>query len=84
MKLHILFGQRKCSYPGEYAPEALAVHDDNARSDNPDYLDEELEKCKESDEFTSLEIVTVEVDGAAIERILAPKHPTLVGKVVDE
>lgn len=27
MKLHVLFGQRKEHYPGEYMPEALATDD---------------------------------------------------------
>lgn len=41
MKLYILFGQRKCTYDGQYAPEALAIADEWTMDENPDYIENE-------------------------------------------
>lgn len=44
MKLHVLFIQRKESYPGQYAPEARIVWDEYSRDENPEGFDEAVEK----------------------------------------
>ncbi len=44
MKLYVLFGQRKCTYDGQYAPEALAIADEWTMDENPQYIGEELDK----------------------------------------
>ena len=62
MKIHILFGLRKQSYPGQYAPEALEVMDEYAMDDNLDYLKDKSEEYKKSDEFQSLRIFEIKVD----------------------
>lgn len=50
-KIHILIGQRKGSYPEQYAPEVLAAMDELGDLENPEYLIEEHEKYRSSNEF---------------------------------
>jgi hypothetical protein len=80
MKVHVLFGQRKCDYPGQYAPEALEVADENAYSDNPDFLNGKLKEHTATEEFSALVIVAINVDGGTIDRILN-NHPTIPGTI---
>lgn len=50
MKIIVLFAQRKCAYPGQYAPELLAAIDEYGNFDNPAYmLDEEAKAGADSD-----------------------------------
>lgn len=81
MILFVLMGQRKCDYPGQYAPEALAVMDEYGDDDNPDYLKEEKEKYEKSKEFTSLVIIAVDVNGAKIKALLNPTMTVLKGEI---
>lgn len=83
MKLHVLFGQRKERYPGEYMPEALAVMDEFGQSDNPEYLDGEMKKAVANDEFESLVVVVMEVNGAKVMELLRPSKPVLQVQIVD-
>lgn len=73
MKLHVLYGQRKCRYPGEYALEALACMDDVGNSDNPDYLEGELAKYEASDEFERLRVITLSLSESAVMGALFPE-----------
>lgn len=84
MILHILMGQRKEAYPGEYAPEALAVIDENAHSDNPEYIAGEKAKYLGSDEFESLAVIDMEVSDASIMAILRPSAKTLRATIVGD
>ena len=72
MIFHILVGQRKCSYPGEYAPEALEVMDDNAMSDHAEYLRDKLKDYRDSEEFDSIVTIQVRVPDAQIDELLFP------------
>jgi hypothetical protein len=73
--LHILFAQRKCGYPGEFAPEALEIMDEFAYDDNGVWLHEKLEKYKKEDSsIERLEIIEVMVDYTKIREIMSPKH----------
>lgn len=72
MKLFVLFGQRKCTYPDEYAMEALACIDENGHSDNPDYLEGEERSRRESGEFDALRIVTLNVSERDVRQQLYP------------
>lgn len=83
MKLHILFGQRKERYPGEYMPEALAVIDEYGHSDNPEYLDGEKSKAIATDEFENVVIVTMEVNGAKIMEMLRPSKLILPAQIIE-
>lgn len=84
MKLFVLFGQRICEYPGQYAIEALACIDENGDSDNPDYLDAELAKYQASGEFDRLAVVPLSFSGEDIERALYPEQQVIEAKVVSD
>ena len=72
MELHILMAQRKCAYPGQYAPEALACMIDVEYSDNPDYLRDARQSNLDTGEFDAVEIITLTVDGHEIHKRLFP------------
>lgn len=83
MKLHILFGQRKERYPGEYMPEAWDVMDEYGHSDNPEYLDGEKDKLVATGEFESVVVVTVEVNGPKVMELLRPAKPVFPAQIVE-
>lgn len=82
MKLHVLYGQRKCRYPGEYALEALACMDDAGNSDNPGYLEGELAKYEASDEFERLRVLTLSVSEGAVLGALFPELQAIPATVL--
>lgn len=82
MKLFVLFGQRKCDYPGQYALEALACMDENGHSDNPDYLRGELAIREGSCEFDRLSIVELSVSEKDVRRVLYPENQAIDAAVV--
>lgn len=81
MKLFVLYGQRKCQYPGQYAPEALACMDENAHSDNPDYLNDAKESNAATGEFDALAIVSFTYDAAELDRRLHPVTTSITSKM---
>jgi len=83
MTLHILFGQRKCDYPGQFAIEALAVMDEYSNGDNPDYLVETLEDHQSTGDFDALQVVKIQVSDDEIEKRLYPAQEAVAGKVED-
>ncbi len=82
MKLHILFGQRKCRYEGEHAPEALLCWDEYSVDENPAGYEEELEETREEhlSEMTSMRVIVVKVDGDQIAKLLN-SDPVVAGEV---
>jgi len=82
MKLHILYAQRNERYPGEYAPEALAVIDENGMSDNPEYMAEKKASAIKTGEFESVVVVTLEVNGVKIMEALRPAASVIPAEVV--
>lgn len=82
MKLFVLYGQRKCRYPGEYAMEALACIDEHGQSDNPDYLEGEHGKYEQSGEFDRLSIVELAVSEKDIRGVLYPEQQAIPATVV--
>lgn len=82
MKLFVLFGQRKCDYPGQYAMEALACMDENGQSDNPDYLEGEHAKYEQSGEFDRLSIVELSVSEKDVRNVLYPENAAIPATVV--
>ena len=84
MKLHTLIGQRKCSYPGEYAPEALAVADENTMEVNPEWMDSEKKKYADSGEFSALVVISIYVNGDSIDEALFPAPIAIEGEVIME
>lgn len=84
MKLFILFGQRAEEYAGQYAPEVLLCWDEFCIDENPDgwteAVDKEKAKALDSKDFTSVRIITVDIDGNKISRLLNDT-PNVVGTV---
>ena len=76
--------QRKCTYPGEYAPEALDVITEYDDDDNPDFLQDMKAENEASGEFTSVKVVTIDVDDKAINDVLFPSQKPIIGTVVNE
>lgn len=81
MNVYILFGQRKCDYPGQYAPEALEVMDEFAHDENGEWLDEKLAEAEKTGEFTAVRIIRVELGSLEAIRELVLGVPTIKGKV---
>lgn len=71
MKLHIIFGQRKCRYEGEYAPEALDIADEYTMDVNPEWLYSKLEERNKDDSFQFVKIVILDVPDAKLNKALA-------------
>lgn len=83
MKVFVLFGQRKCAYPGEYAPEALDCISEYGNDDNPDFLIEQKEMYEKSGEFDSLAVVQIGLADGAIDKALFPERTLVEGTVED-
>lgn len=81
--IYLLIGQRKVAYPGQYAPEALAVADEYTQDDNPEYLLNEFTKYEKSNEFSSLKVIKVNVK-EDFYKLLHPPEPEVSGEVIDE
>jgi hypothetical protein len=62
MEITVLFIQRKESYDGEYAPEALIVADEYTMDVNPEFFDEEVKRVLEGSDISGHTIVSFEVD----------------------
>lgn len=72
MDLHILFIQRKETYPMEYAPEALVVWDEYAMEENPEGFEELCAKSlkEHGDQVAAHRVVRLRVDQAKIRELL--------------
>jgi hypothetical protein len=84
MELSVLFGQRKCRYQGEFAPEAIRVADCYMMEDNPSWIKAELKKAESWNEYESLEIVTIDIGSAGQQAIadrLNGNSPPVIGRV---
>jgi hypothetical protein len=81
MSVYILFGQRVCRYPGEYAPEALEVMDEFAYGENAEWLHEKLEAAEKTNEFEALRIIHIGVGDMEKLRELIVGIPSIKGEV---
>lgn len=84
MDLLVVMAQRKERYPGEYAPEALAVLTEFGNYDNPEYLRDVINENRESGEFVAVELVRLKVDDKALNAVLFPQHQAIPVTVVGE
>lgn len=82
MDVFLLIAQRKETYPGEYAPEALECMDEYGYSENPEWLDEKKAAAQATGEFERVEIMRLAVDSRAIMRILRPAAEPVVARVI--
>lgn len=83
MKVKILFAQRVCGYPGQYAPEVLAAIDEYGDEENPDYIVDTLKENELTEDFTSLAIIAIEIPDAHINKRLNPTDEIVKVKVVE-
>lgn len=79
--IHVLLGQRKERYKGEYGLEALTCMTEHDQENNPDYLPEQLEKYEATHEFDALAVVRLQVDEDAIRRVLFPADTPVAATV---
>lgn len=84
MNLYVLFGQRICSYPNEYALEALACASEADMDGNPDYIPEQEAKYKATEEFDRLKVVTLTVSEAQIRTLMYPEDFPIAAKIIRE
>lgn len=72
MILYVLFGQRKESYEGQYAPEVLACWDEFSADENPGGWEQACEEAIAScgDDMFSTRVVHVRVNGDKIRNLL--------------
>lgn len=80
MIIKVIFGQRKESYLGEYAPEALEVMDEYRYSENPDWLNGKYSEYEASKDFSSLRIIDIHIDNETLVGILNVT-PAMTGKI---
>ena len=71
MRIYMLWGQRKCDYPNQYAPELLGAVDEFTDEDNPSWLDGKLKEYFSDKEFVSVSIIRADVDDDVIDQALA-------------
>ena len=84
MKLIAVFGQRKCQYPGQYAPELIAAATESEYADYPDYIDGNIREADKSGQFTAISSFEIEGDTATIEKRLNEMPVAMVGKITDK
>ena len=83
MKIYVIFAQRKCSYDGEYAPEALDIISEFGMDENPDYLENKKTEYIRSNEFTSVTIIPINVSDKDINQRLGINQPPITG-IIDK
>lgn len=81
MKIHLLIGQRKQRYEGEYGLEALACMTEHDHEENPDYLPQEQQKTSAGGEFDRVGIVTLSASEKEIRAILYPENRPIPAEV---
>lgn len=75
MKIHLIVAQRKCSYPGQYAPEVLDAIDSNTLHDNPDWLLEKLDNHRSYSDLERVEVLVVNIPDSAVDSVLRSTPP---------
>lgn len=71
MKILMLWGQRKCDYPGQYAPELIEAVDEFTDEDNPDFLNEHFKEFSTDEEFSSVVIIEAIVNDEKLNQFLS-------------
>jgi len=83
MELHVVFAQRRCQYPGEYGPEALACATEYEVDDNPDHLVGVEANAREDEGLERVARVVLEVEEEAVKRILFPEATAIQTSVLE-
>ncbi len=74
MKLKVIFAQRKELYERQCGVEAFECMDEYSFDDNPEWLLNKLKELKDNKEFTSAEIIDIDVKESKIRELLFPKR----------
>lgn len=84
MKIHVLFGQRKENYTGEYGPEVLLAWDEFLVDENPDRFADEIEEQKKAhaSDMLAMRLIVLEVDYDQIRKLLV-EAPIVTATVVE-
>jgi hypothetical protein len=83
MLIHLIIGQRKEAYTGQYAPEVLDAADEFCNDENPEgWCDARLAEYRGTGEFEAVEAITVSVATSAILERLRPRPAVIEAKVV--
>jgi len=85
MKIITIFGQRKESYPGEYAPELIDAVDECADIDNGKYMQDEMEKAHKlvaDGEFSFVRRMEFDIDDKEFDKAFYGE--TIKAKVIKE
>lgn len=82
MDLLVVMGQRLARYEGEYGIEALAVMSEAEQSDNPQYLQDVLNRNKESGEFAAVSVLRLRVPESDVRAALFPEERIIEATVV--
>ena len=77
-----MIGQRKCDYPGQYAPELLDAVDELTLEGNPEYLRNAMEKHRGDPSLESVVILVAVVPDTSVDQALCP--PAIVVDAVVE
>ena len=78
MKIICLFAQRKCSYPGQYAPELYASADGIVDESNPDYLIEQEQELRKGENIQFYKRITIEIPDEEFDAAFDPHLPTTI------
>lgn len=81
MSVYILFGQRICTYPGEFAPEALEVMSEFDYDAHAEFLHDKLAEAEKTGEFEALRIINIGVGDMEKLRELIVGIPSIKGEV---
>lgn len=89
MKIHLLIGHYRESYPGQHAPNVFLATDEFLLEENPEWWDEHiaLEKSRAGAEVEAWAQVALEVDEDALLRALHPELrviPAVVSNTTDD
>lgn len=82
MEIIVVMAQRKCDYPGQYGPEALACMSEYEFSDNPGYLHDARLENMDTGEFDAVELVTLKVPDGEIDRRLSREREPIEAEAV--
>lgn len=70
MTVHVIFGQRKCSYPGEYAPEVIDAATQWQLEDNTEWPTTRAKEAEATGDFSTVRVLDLEVDQDQIAKLL--------------
>lgn len=71
MKITMVWGQRNCKYPGQYAPELLEAMSEYANEDNPNVINDAYKKYSLCGDFSHVAVVRANIKSEVIEDILS-------------